>query len=222
MIGDLELPMKKFIALSFLALMQTTLASAETCSNLQKAANADLASAQKATAAFNDGFNRVFVPFCQEFRTASACNGIIALINRNPHNAQFSAEYAPLLNAAIRQGSMNSREANAFDGLVITIRNNHYTAKILRAESAKKVAQMNTQKCTSILTFTAMTDVALVAESAKDKVGHCKVIAKKVQGRNEYILSVSGEDYPIKGVTYASIAEVATALREALDAGSCL
>lgn len=201
--------------------LQVTSALAETCSSLNKESNTNAAVASKSLSNYSAAYKGALLPICSAYGISSECAQIDTLISKDLDDNKFMTGYIPLLKAALEELD-DLRIRTTFNDLVMTLRNQHYNAKISKDNVAVITKMMATKKCGSILTFMNMTDVALVSESAKDNAGKCKVIAVKISGHTEYVLSVAGEDYPIKGVTYPSIPEVAKSLREALDAGSCL
>lgn len=216
--------MKTFSVLTILVSLvglQTTSALAESCTALSKKSdtNARIASADLSN--YSAGYRGPFLNLCAAADISATCAKIGSLIERDLSDVDFMNAYLPLLKIALEDlDDLKSR--TAFNDFVMYLQGLHQTAKRANNNIGAIAKVMNTQKCGAILPLMKMTDVALVSDSAKDKTGQCKVLAIKVSGKTEYVLSVAGEDYPIKGVTYSSIPEVAKSLREALDAGSCL
>ena len=211
--------MKTTTLLATLITLQTGLASAATCSDLKKTAAFDDRNATKLMSEFNIGSQSHMFPICRALNIDGVCTQLYSAITQISDDDAFTNAFLPLFKTAIED--MDQQTRLVFRDLVVTLRDSYTTANRLAADASKTRNTMKAQKCDSILGLMKMTDAVLVSESANSKIGHCKVIPTKVSGRTEFVLSVAGEDYPIKGVTYASIPEVAKSLREALDSGSC-
>lgn len=208
-----------FLVLFFAAITDSAMA-ANTCTAFQKSGNAELAAKNRNLNAYSEGWN-VFAQFCSGFGIVSTCNKIAPHLAGDAYNAAFSSAVNPLISEAIRAGDMSTKEANAFSDLVITLRNQHYSAKLSQDEANRITVEMNKQNCGKILTLLALSDSALLSSSSQGKTGKCKV-AVKSGSTNVYKILVNGKTYPIEGVTYKGMPAVTTALREALDSSVCL
>ncbi len=89
-----------------------------------------------------------------------------------------------------------------------------------RAEALSAAAAQ--QKCETVAALIAKSDTELLLAMKKGETGHCAIAAFRSQNEQHYKVTLSGEDYPLPGVSYSTVEEVSKTLREALDGGSCL
>lgn len=211
----------KTITLALFALSailpSASFAEVETCSHFKSQRDALIKQADLGSSAFYQS-EKVFTQFCTEYRISEDCHNILDLMAKNLSFKQFEITVQFYLRGAYLNGYMNSREEVSFSGLVETM----YAGLLTNNDSIKKALpiekKMNAMKCYEVKDLSALTDTALISASKQGKTGVCTVATVK---GGKFKVLVKGEDYPLEGVTYTSISELAQSLKEALDTGLC-
>lgn len=208
-----------FLAVLALCANLTTPAFAanETCSALTKEDNALIQNAAKGMSAYREG-EKIFIPFCAEFEINSDCQDILDLLGKKLSQTDFAAKVDPMKRSAYSAGSMNGKEAMAFSGLVDTMYNGFMTNIYSLRKTGPTEKQMAAKKCSEVAKLIALSDTALISASKQNKTGVCTVASVK---GGKFKILVKGETYPLDGVTYPSMTELAKGLKEVLDSAQC-